>query len=464
MKFGSLQCLLFLSLVALSVTSCHRKIMNPFNQEFKELSNGSQSAMSVDLSIDRSNLQYYLDDQLQQILAKQNRFKVQGFDLLLEKQEKPIQFGLTGNTLTTTIPIGVEIKKNIVIGQLVAQGVIEVVLKMDIGITEDWTLTTETSLVDHSWVEPLRLVSGFGISLESIANDLIASSKEDVVDQIDKNLSENVDLASWMRSNMQIIQGPITIPALEKEQLLLNWEGILAGPFINKDGNITTTLKAIGDLELIEKSKVPTLRRLPALYWNEPTHSEQSFLQLDFEMPLDSLHKIINDQLGSAIIRPAGRQISIEKIELDEEHEKLNVKAWLSGDFVGVVDIVTVPVYNNETNCLQLKETQMDIQSDQVIKKLGLQLFRKRIIEEIEKSATVEINEQRDALNKQLVDIYDRLDVEKGIEISTEIHQIWLNDFKVKNGKLQAILCANANMALHINSLEKLTTKAGLDQ
>jgi hypothetical protein len=87
-------------------------------------------------------------------------------------------------------------------------------------------------------------------------------------------------------------------------------------------------------------------------------------------------------------------------------NEKLIIRVKFSGTDDGTIYLTGKPVYNKETNILELRDIDFDIKSKDALLKAAEWLFSRRIINEISKYTRFDLNEYintaKQSVNQQL--------------------------------------------------------------
>jgi len=141
------------------------------------------------------------------------------------------------------------------------------------------------------------------------------------------------------------------------------------------------------------------------------SHRQGFNIFLDAVLDYDSLSNILNMQI-------AGKQFDLNKGPVKKSfiikdcklygagNEKLIIKVKFSGTDDGVVYFTGKPVYNKETNIIEVKDIDFDIRSKNALLKAADWLFSKKIINEISRytkfDLTTYIDTAKAGINQQL--------------------------------------------------------------
>ncbi len=118
-------------------------------------------------------------------------------------------------------------------------------------------------------------------------------------------------------------------------------------------------------------------------------------------MNYDSLSNLLTAQLSRKRVNmeKVGKYIIIEKCEIyGEGNEKLIFKVHFSGSDNGVLYLTGKPVFDKEKNQLKIKDIDYDIKTRDMLVKTAKWLFNRRIINELNKYCTFNLDEYIDTL------------------------------------------------------------------
>ncbi len=441
-----------------SLSSCHKKYQaldSSLDQSLMKFENQPLSQLTIDASINRENLNRFVNTSIEEILAKQSAVNLEGFDVRFSKYDE-VNVGLTGKTVSTKLPINLSISKDVVIGKITAKGALQLFLSTEINIDEYWNLSTITKVIDYEWLEPLKLVSGFGISLESMANNILDSSIDKITNEIDQQIRSKVSLPNLLRANMHQIEGPFALAKLSKEKLNIAWSDFTVEPATNSLGNINLKLGARAAMQLNEQSTKRAMDELPSLAWQQMLAGERNLIKLPLNLSMDSLNNIIKEKVVGQVLDQGNKRIKIEAVSIAEKSSMLYLSSLLSGDYNGTMEMACRPLYDAKANKFNLNELSLKFTSKNKLKQVGLNLFKGRIKKEIEKSILLELDGMRDMLKPLINQQLASIEQQRGVKLMLDLDKIELGNFFIKNQQVNALILVDTNLKVHVEDLYKL--------
>jgi len=101
-----------------------------------------------------------------------------------------ITIDLKDTTLLYQVPLHIFVKKEMLLGDVAAEGDIVLDFETYYTLNTDWTITTQTKLVQYKWIkEPKAKVLGFKIPVTAIAERVLTNSSKTVTEEKDTIIS-----------------------------------------------------------------------------------------------------------------------------------------------------------------------------------------------------------------------------------------------------------------------------------
>ena len=116
-----------------------------------------------------------------------------------------------------------------------ANGTIALIFRTKIGIDSDWKLVSHTASSGYEWIEKPKInVVGVSIPFTPIADIALSSLDKTINEQIDKTLTEAVDLKMYVSQMWDEIQKPILLNQENNLWLRITPKDILLSPFVSR--------------------------------------------------------------------------------------------------------------------------------------------------------------------------------------------------------------------------------------
>ncbi|MCC6287628.1 MAG: DUF4403 family protein [Chitinophagaceae bacterium] len=179
-------------------------------------------------------------------------------------------------------------------------------------------------------------------------------------------------------------------------------------------------------------------------------------IYIDAIMNYDSLSQLLTKQLAGKRIDmdKLGKYIIIEKCNLyGADNEKLIIKVSFKGADNGIMYLTGKPVFNQAKNELQVKDIDYDIRTKSLLIKTAKWLFNRKIITELNKYSTFNMQAYTDTLISKVNSQMNR-ELQKGIFSvgKMEVIQI-VNIYPLKNNFI--LRCnSKGDLAIQIDSFK----------
>ncbi|MBX3254445.1 MAG: DUF4403 family protein [Chitinophagaceae bacterium] len=179
-------------------------------------------------------------------------------------------------------------------------------------------------------------------------------------------------------------------------------------------------------------------------------------IYVDAIMNYDSLSNLLTSQLYKKRIdmEKVGKYIIVEKCDIyGEGNEKLIIKIQFSGPDKGVLYLTGKPVFDKEKNQLQVKNIDYDIKTRDMLVTTAKWLFNKRIINELNKYSTFNIQDYTDTLLQKINDQINR-EWKKGIFSSGNVTSLQIAGIYPLADHLVLRCNTKGELSLKIDALE----------
>lgn len=177
---------------------------------------------------------------------------------------------------------------------------------------------------------------------------------------------------------------------------------------------------------------------------------------IDAHMNYDSLSALLTTQLYKKRVdmEKVGKYIIVEKCDVyGQGSEKLIIKIQFSGSDNGILYLTGKPVFDKEKNQLQIKNIYYDIKTRDMLVKTAKWLFNRRIINELNKHSTFNVQQYIDTL---LVKANEQIngELKKGIFASGKIHSLEIAGIHPFNNHLVLRCSTKGELSLRIDAID----------
>lgn len=411
------------------------------------------SEVHLPFRVSKSLLTSLMNTALDSLLQAENAPKVDGVDLEISRKGNAI-IELSEQDILASIPIKLEVSKNILVTQVRAEGVVTLMTSTSIDIDQFWNITTKTELVNYDWTEPMQMKSGFGgISVESIANKIIESSKESFCNQIDNALSEQLKVQEQIDKLANSIRQPIQVGDLYDGFIQISPDTIKLAGFQNNVDSIQNVLSINVNSKLhASKPSTQSFVGLPRFEWTK-TEERASSLALPIEITYLQLENLVKDYVVGQIFESDGKSITIKDIKLDNDGQYIAAEVDVIGSFNGTLYVTGVPQYNKQKKELYATDVDVQVKTKNVLQRAAAWIGKGIIKKKLTEALVFSFDDQISDLQEMIDDNLQVLEGNSGIQLEAKLSSVDIDEFLLLDDYIQATLLIDGEIGAIINRL-----------
>lgn len=413
------------------------------------------SEIHLPFKVSKSLLSDLMNQALDTLLKSDDVKMVDGVDLELSRYDDAI-IELAEKDILASIPIKLEVSKNILVTQVRAEGVVTLMTSTAFDIDPFWNITTKTELVSYDWTVPMKMKSGFGgISVESIANKIIESSKETLCTQIDEALSKQLKVQEQINNIANTIRRPIQIGDLYDGFIQISPDTIQLAGFQNNIDSVQNVLSINVNSKLhASKPSSQSFVGLPRFEWTE-TEEKSSSLALPIEITYLQLENLVKDFLVGQIFEADGRSITIKNLKLDNDGQYIAAEADVIGSFNGTLYMTGRPEYDKEKRQLFASDVDVQVKTKNVLQKAAAWIGKGIIKKKLEEALVFSFDDQISSLQEMIDENLSTMEGNSGIALLANLKSIDIDEFLLLDDYIQATLLIEGDLGASITNLPK---------
>lgn len=349
------------------------------------------STIHIPMSINIPLIERRLNEAFSGLIYNDSIIDDDGLELKAWKTRN-IKLKYQADTLFYTIPVKIWAEKRFDLGitttdkELNAE--IEIDFQTTINFSKDWKLLTHTTILDYRWLsKPTIKILGMNMSISFLADQLIASNRNDFNKEIDKALNEQIPLADYMAEIWTSMQEPISTNASGYQiWIVASPENIYCTPLLGDLGKLTTTLGIKTKLDLFVGNQNPGSRRktkLPPLkmYSNCMDTIDIGVLT---DLPYELMDSVAMDLLKGTTFGEGRHSISVDTIFFYGKKDKLVIGLGVSGFINGKIYLESVPYFDKENVSIKVTDVDYKLDTRNVLAKIVNLFYKKKLKEKLE--------------------------------------------------------------------------------
>ncbi len=329
---------------------------------------------ALHIRLKKQFLEDYIRKEIQESLKESIDYN--GFEINIQLEDD-LALKLDTQKTLSRLPLFIKLEKpeGLFTVEIDARILVDVQTKFN--IDQDFTLTTQTEIIDHEWVkEPEAKLGVFNFSVVSLANFVLDRLKEKFTNSFDESVNNKFSLPQLIANQfnyykefdipntlLMVKPCPNSIQLLEitDHQDVLECRGYLNGhPIITSkefkpEDNNTITFQKLSEVE-------------------------SNFQVIRGAFSYNDLTSIILPHIKTLEI--AGKEIEIDSLQI-EYNDKLNIDLNLVNPFAALIKVNLSLDYNPDRG-LELKDAHIDVQAKNIFHKLGAPVISKVIESRLE--------------------------------------------------------------------------------
>ena len=411
------------------------------------------SEIHIPFSVKKSVLSELMNTALDSLLQSGVVQAIDGMNVQIERADNTI-IEASEKDILASIPLKVTVIKKVLIANVKAEGVVNLMTSTGVEIDEFWNIDTQTELIDYQWIEPMRISGGMGgFSVESIANSLIENSKESFTKQVDDALKEQLKVQDKVDQLSKQIRNPIKIDEPYNGFMQLSADTVKLAGFQNQADEISNVISMNINSKLhSSKPSNEAFKGLPRFEWTS-NEGDSSTLAL----PAEITYKQIEDVVGSFVVgqtfSDGNRSVTVNTLAIRGSGRYIQTIANVSGSFNGELVINGVPEYDRENNLLYMKDIDIKVQTRNVLQQAAAWLGKGIIKRKLEEQLKFSLDEQVKEIQSVVDDNIESMVKSRGVDLSVKLDKIDIDEFLLLQDYIQATMLIDAKINVEVNSV-----------
>lgn len=418
------------------------------------------STISIPINVNMADLEKSVNRQFSGLIYEDSNLEDDNMQIKIWKA-KNFEFKAENNQLRYTIPLRIWSKFGWKVNRFGisisdyydASGELSITFSTGISITEDWDIITSTRIVNHQWISrPTMSVAGVQVPITSIVDVALKSSSGMINKQIDKSISDAINLKKIAQEAWVQIQEPMNMSEEHNTWLVVKPQQVLATPISTKDNVLQFVIGFKGFVDCIigQKPEVAFKNALPKL--SIENRLQRNFLiNYNLDIANDFILKTAKKELVGMKFEQGKKHIKVEDIDFFGKDGKIVFVLTFSGSAKGVVYFTGIPFYNKETKTLEIKESDFDLNTKNVLIKSTNWLLHGTILKKMEPYLKFPVANEIESLLKDVNEQIKNFEIDKDIFLKGKIEDVNIENIFVQpdNLKLTGIIKGKADIHIH---------------
>ncbi|MEI8272712.1 MAG: DUF4403 family protein [Paludibacter sp.] len=340
--------------------------------------------------------------------------------------------------------------------QYEATGSIALTYKTTISIDKNWKLVSKTAASGYEWIETPKLnVVGVTVPVTPIASLALSQCDKLISTQIDKSLTEMVDLKKYISQAWIEVQKPRQVSADNNLWIRITPKDLFVSPFTTTANklNLAVALNAQIESFMGAKPEANPLVELPP-FKMVVKPAQQFNLNVAADVTFDKIAELAKAQLLGKTFEQAGKKITITDLSLFGSAGKAIFIADVSGSLKGRIYFTGKMIYNVEKMAVEITEPEFDLKtSDALVKSAGW-LLHGMILKQLTPYLTYPVKNNLDAVKAQVNLMLANYTVMDGVVLQGKLNSLNVTDLSLVPGAVRIQANVKGNIALKVQDMK----------
>jgi hypothetical protein len=456
--------MIYCSFLILSFVGCKSLKVDKPKEEYVPIAyTPKTSVINLPVDIDLKKIEKAVNDKFKGLIYEDNNLEDDNMQIKLWKSQNFV-FNASGNQLQYRIPVKIWSKFGWKIEKFGISlsdyydvvGEIALKYKSSLTITRDWQVKTTTTSDGYEWItKPTLSIAGITIPITAIANLALKSCSGIINNQIDKAITQTVELKKEVEKAWTTMQAPMNVNTDYNIWLKITPLEIFTAPLSTQQNHIKVNMGAKATIESFVGYQPDSIqpRALPGLSFVQK--ADDAFtLNFSSDVTFKQISDIAQKELVGKEFIQGKRKIKITKFDVFGSDGKMMFMTEIVGSVKGVIYFTGVPVYNSDSNVIEMKDIDFELNTRNALINSANWLLHGTFLHMMQPylkfPVSDQIKEMKTTFNKELANYK----VTDGVVLMGQVSDIKIESFGVVPGALKVIGSINGKLSMKIDDLK----------
>lgn len=417
------------------------------------------STISIPVSISVDEILHSLNTRLSgKALFEDYSYDDNGHDGLMMNawKSQDISLFFSGNTVKYRVPLKLWIKKELIFGTVAeAEGELALNLKTTFNVNPDWSLSTQTDVEYHEWINRPVLKTGVGdISVETIANIALNRSKKTLSKTLDQYVSQQINLRPYVQQAWEAIQEPVLLD--EGYRMWSKTTPLTIGltPISTYNGVLRTKIavECLNDVSFGEKPSFRENSVLPNLTLLEEAPDD---FQMRFatDVPFAEAERLARNIMVGQVFESGKKKVKVEDLSLWGNNDKIVVNTKLSGSFNGQIYFIGRPEFNPEKNQIEVKDLDYQLDTRNFLMRTASWIFQGAIKKKMAASMSFPLDQNIAEVKSSVQQSLVNYEIQPGVTLNGVLDSVAVQDTRVTPAGIRVNLFSTGKLNVEVKGL-----------
>jgi len=337
-----------------------------------------------------------------------------------------------------------------------ANGSIALTYKTTISIDKNWKLISKTTGSGYEWIETPKIsVVGVNVPVTPIASLALSQCDKLISNQIDKSLSDMVDLKKYISMAWTEAQKPRQVNAENNVWLRITPKDIYVAPFTTTANKLNMSLAMYAQIEsFIGAQPTPNAAvALPAFkFVNRP--AQQFNLNIGADVTFDKIAELAKKQLAGKTFEQGGKTITITDLSLYGSDGKAVFMADVTGSLKGRIYFTGNLTYNAEKTAVEITEPEFEVKTSDALVKTAGWLLHGMILKQLSPYLTYSVKDNIEEMKSDVNKMMANYSIMDGVSLQGKLNSISVTNLSLVPGAVRIQANVKGNIGLKVQELK----------
>ena len=322
-------------------------------------------------------------------------------------------------------------------------------------INPDWSLSSETVVEYHEWLNRPVLKTGIGdISVETIANLVLNRSKKTLSKSLDQYVSQQINLRPYVQETWEAIQKPILLDETYRMWSKTTPLSIGITPLSTHNNTLQTKI-AVECLNEVSFGEKPTFRENSTL----PNLSLLTEAPDDFQMrfatdvPFAEAERLAKNMMVGQVFESGKKKVKVEDLVLWGNNDRIVVNTKLSGSFNGQIYFIGRPEFNPEKNQIEVKDLDFHVDTRNFLLRSASWIFQGAIKKKMAASMAFPMAQNIAEIKNSVQQTLSNYQIQPGITLYGALDSVSVQDTRITPQGIRVNLFSTGRVNVDVKGL-----------
>ena len=357
----------------------------------------------LNLHFSKEGINRFINDYMMQY--SQHKITTDSYDITLKKSwntDLNIHTSESSSSVIVEIPMDFTFYKKAGLFSVEGLGSVSICVEIAYDILPDLSYTTKSSLLDYKWTQkPIVHLGTFNLPIEILSDCIIHFMKDGVLSKLDQVIKEHIDLRSLIKkqwkqyaTNYQLYLNPSIYFNAELHQ-------ITSQHLKAKKTHLKLYMYFDMDIKISDNPIEVSQDFNPKFLW-EDAILEDYHQEAQVEFSYHSLAKIILSKISGKEF--GGKKVILESVHI-HKGDNIEIKANMTSPLEGIITISCLPVLDNVSQMIDLKNLDVNVDANNVIFRLASPVIESAITKKLKESLPLDLTLFMDTYIKKIPEI-----------------------------------------------------------